>query len=337
MDTPLSAAGVSTAHAHHPEAIKGEGFESGSGGFAFLWVGGRKLPAAEVRAAISTLYGDKPRTPQEPPSGETQADLPSMEEGQKTRKYIVLRKSQPDEAQPATWGVFTETGRFTNLCGDTKEEATETGENYFTDKFTVEPLYLSASPQPPALSKPIKGGETFTEEQFEAIGMIQEITDRADAMDLGLVKYPTEQIKLLLAALASIPSQTEGQEDWRDDPSSDERWNAGLDYAMDQFCVVLDVDKSQVNWDAATETLDGDVQAVIWNIIRAKFGESFEVNDLMAIEAMLSAGQGDDDGAQILPAFQPYSSLASRVEACVHLLEKRRDVIAARSPVGDQS
>ena len=32
-----------------------------------------------------------------------------------------------------------------------------------------------------------------------------------------------------------------------------------------------------VNWDAATETLDGDVQAVIGNILRARFGEDCEL------------------------------------------------------------
>lgn len=64
-------------------------------------------------------------------------------------------------------------------------------------------------------------------------------------------------------------------DDWRDDPGADERWNAGLDFAMVRFCQYLGVDPGSVSWDAATETLDGDVSAVIGNILRAKFGEDW--------------------------------------------------------------
>lgn len=65
----------------------------------------------------------------------------------------------------------------------------------------------------------------------------------------------------------------EEEEDWRQDPSRDERWNAGLDFAMTQLCDYLDIDTNTVNWDAATETLDGDVQAVLGNILRKHFGD----------------------------------------------------------------
>jgi len=66
------------------------------------------------------------------------------------------------------------------------------------------------------------------------------------------------------------------QEDWRDDPSADERWNAGVDFVMKQICYALGVDPKDVRWDAATETVDGDVNAVIWNIFRAKMGEDWD-------------------------------------------------------------
>jgi hypothetical protein len=49
----------------------------------------------------------------------------------------------------------------------------------------------------------------------------------------------------------------------------------GIDFALEQLCKFLDVDPASVNWDAATETVDGDVQAVIGNILRAKFGEDW--------------------------------------------------------------
>lgn len=79
-------------------------------------------------------------------------------------------------------------------------------------------------------------------------------------------------------ALAAQPpaAPVETEEDWRDDPGADERWNAGLDFGMMRFCEALGVDPKSVSWDAATETLDGDVSAVIGNILRAKFGEDFD-------------------------------------------------------------
>ena len=56
--------------------------------------------------------------------------------------------------------------------------------------------------------------------------------------------------------------------------------------------------------------------------------------DLRAIEAMFEDGQVDDDGVQVLPDFEPGMSTTAKVEACLHLLERRRDVIEAScSPV----
>lgn len=67
----------------------------------------------------------------------------------------------------------------------------------------------------------------------------------------------------------------QGEVDWRDDPACDERWSAGLDFAMLQLCAAIGVDPDSISFDAATETLDGDVQSVMWRILRAKFGEDF--------------------------------------------------------------
>jgi hypothetical protein len=60
-----------------------------------------------------------------------------------------------------------------------------------------------------------------------------------------------------------------------DDPTADEGWNAGCDFAMMQLCKFLGVDPEKVTWDAATETVEGDVQAVIGNILRMKFGDDW--------------------------------------------------------------
>lgn len=64
-------------------------------------------------------------------------------------------------------------------------------------------------------------------------------------------------------------------DDWRNDPTADERWNAGCDFAMTRLCAYLNVDPASVSWDAATETVEGDVSAVIGNILTVKFGEDW--------------------------------------------------------------
>lgn len=73
----------------------------------------------------------------------------------------------------------------------------------------------------------------------------------------------------------SAPPLPAAAVDWRYDPSADEQWNAGCDFATMQLCHFLGVDPATVDWDAATETLDGDVQSVIGKILRAKLGEDW--------------------------------------------------------------
>lgn len=69
--------------------------------------------------------------------------------------------------------------------------------------------------------------------------------------------------------------------DWKDDPTSDERWNAGCDFAMTQLCKVLGVDPETICWDAATESVDGDVRSVVGNILRAKYGDDWGPDDTL--------------------------------------------------------
>jgi hypothetical protein len=83
-----------------------------------------------------------------------------------------------------------------------------------------------------------------------------------------------EQCLYLLEKRRDVIAAREN-DDWRDDPSADERWNAGCDFALTQLCAVLKVDPQSVNWDAATETLDGDVQSVIHGILNAGLGEDW--------------------------------------------------------------
>lgn len=62
------------------------------------------------------------------------------------------------------------------------------------------------------------------------------------------------------------------REDFLDDPRFDD---AAVDFTLVQLCRVLAVDPESISWDAATETFEGDVQAVIGNILRAKFGDEW--------------------------------------------------------------
>ncbi len=59
------------------------------------------------------------------------------------------------------------------------------------------------------------------------------------------------------------------KENWQDDPAQDERWNAGFDFAVIQLCKVLKVDPKSINWDCATETLEGDAQSQIHKVLAA--------------------------------------------------------------------
>ncbi|BAR47070.1 hypothetical protein [Methylobacterium aquaticum] len=102
-------------------------------------------------------------------------------------------------------------------------------------------------------------------------------------------------------------------------------WDEGITYGLRQICAVLGVDPSKVRWDAATETVEGDVRSVIGNILRAWAADDWQ--DLPAIREMLLQGQGDDDGSQILPDFQEDMPVHAMVAECLHLLERRRDAL----------
>lgn len=99
----------------------------------------------------------------------------------------------------------------------------------------------------------------------------EQIVGEVQALQREIIDRQAE-IQRLRDAAQSKPEP----DDWQDDPSADERWNAGLDFGMVQLCAVLGVDPHMVNWDAATETLDGDVCAAIGNIFRTKYGEDFD-------------------------------------------------------------
>lgn len=86
------------------------------------------------------------------------------------------------------------------------------------------------------------------------------------------LKEARQLVTAALSALEPAPAEAEG---WRDDPAADGRWSAGLDYGQNQLCHVLGIDPRDVMWDAATETLDGDVRSVIGNILTQRFGDDW--------------------------------------------------------------
>lgn len=67
-----------------------------------------------------------------------------------------------------------------------------------------------------------------------------------------------------------------------EDPTASKEWNEGCDFALEQLGKYLGIDLSTITWDGATETVEGDVDAVIGNILRAKFGEDWGPDDVPA-------------------------------------------------------
>ncbi|SFF22218.1 hypothetical protein [Methylobacterium sp. yr596] len=129
----------------------------------------------------------------------------------------------------------------------------------------------------------------------------------------------------ILLRMGKHPSQSPTPDGVIKERGEGRTWDEGITYGLRQLCAVLGVDPSKVSWDAATETVEGDVRSVIGNILRAWAADDWQ--DLPAIREMLLQGQGDDDGSQILPDFQEVMTIHAMVAACVHLLERRRDVI----------
>lgn len=65
--------------------------------------------------------------------------------------------------------------------------------------------------------------------------------------------------------------------------------DAGINYAIERLCEILDIDPKSISWDAATETMDGDVSSVICNVLIAAYGEewSSKPEDTATIKAAL--------------------------------------------------
>ncbi len=85
-------------------------------------------------------------------------------------------------------------------------------------------------------------------------------------------------LEMVQAALAAPQPEPNGDPEIPDGDWPNIHDDEGIDFALLQLCAFLGVDPASVSWDAATETRDGDVLAVIGNILRAKFGEDWGPN-----------------------------------------------------------
>jgi hypothetical protein len=167
--------------------------------------------------------------------------------------------------------------------------------------------------------------------------------------------------KLLTSILAALPkvipsTSRDGAEGAAEDQTLSAEWNNGCDFAMMQLCNFLCVDPDAVNWDAATETVDGDVRAVIGNILHAKFGEDWSPQTappkpapdaLRALEPFAKAAEAFDswpgikrqpDGANICTFFTASGKLADAATINHGHCRKARaalDALAAPAPSPD--
>lgn len=59
------------------------------------------------------------------------------------------------------------------------------------------------------------------------------------------------------------------------EPRDSDDFEAGVDYAIEALAEVLEIDVNSFSHDAATETLEGDVKAVIGNALNAALGDDW--------------------------------------------------------------
>lgn len=112
------------------------------------------------------------------------------------------------------------------------------------------------------------------------------------------------------------------------DGKTDERLRGALEKARDAFRRYgLDVDTDAPSHHVEMmREIDAALSTPAADCFRHLTKDSKE---LAEIRAMLSDEQGADEAAQILPDFEPGWSTSAKVEACLHLLEKRRDALTA--------
>jgi hypothetical protein len=108
------------------------------------------------------------------------------------------------------------------------------------------------------------------------------LTALAAGEDPDAVLWRHQNGKGTLVALYAHPSPSGDGENGELD--------AGINYAIERLCEIFDVDPKSISWDAATETMDGDVRSVFCNVMVAAYGEewSSSARDTAKIRAALA-------------------------------------------------
>jgi hypothetical protein len=114
------------------------------------------------------------------------------------------------------------------------------------------------------------------------------VTMRGKDCDDAIAICEADYSSRILSALSHPPAREAVDDAVVDDPD-DEKWNAGVNFAITQLCEVFGVDPRSISWDAATETVEGDVSSVLCNVLRAAYGENWSSNerDTASIRAAL--------------------------------------------------
>jgi hypothetical protein len=180
---------------------------------------------------------------------------------------------------------------------------------------------------------------------YDEVEQIIKATEPASMSDRGdriwtrrMAVSLADKFNARLTALSALPEAPAVGVDWASEPKFD--WNntdgptrqrhvkQHKEWAEDQ---IERLRSALLSSPPAQTTVDGDARSLLkyWSAQPGQANLAAHLKQLADIGDMLDAGQGDDEGAQILPDFEPGMSVVAKIEECLFLLEKRRDVIAA--------
>lgn len=131
-----------------------------------------------------------------------------------------------------------------------------------------------------------------------------------------------------------------------EDLASDDRWNAGVNYAIERLCEIFGIDPKTISWDAATETLDGDVMSVLCNVLVAAYGEEWSSghSTTAAVRAYLDAetsssaltpGGKERYGSSDPDADRQIRELLNTISSLQGTLQEASQIVSPPIPTGE--